>query len=53
MCQGMVVISIPQNHDHSWMRARRLERSGLAVIRGHISYAMAKYMITTAPPKIR
>ena len=53
MCQGMVVINIPQNHSHNCARAIVLERNGLPVIRGHISYAMAKYMMRTAPPKIR
>src|SRR5215467_11007165 len=35
--QGIVVISIPQNHSQSCQHASRFERSGLPVMRGHIS----------------
>ena len=41
---GIVVISMPQNHNHSCQRASPLERSGFPVIRGHIFVLFAKYI---------
>ena len=37
ICQGIVVISMPENHSHSCPRANAFETRRLPVIRGHIS----------------
>ena len=44
---------MPMNHSHSCHRSGASEACSRPVRRGHISYAIAKYMMTTEPPKIR